>query len=149
MNNEDIKVLEESYVMKTNHELDENNKRVRQAIENLIKRNKDLEERNKKLDRENQGLFEAYNFNDTNLLAKTLKEYRKEILNSVPKSKVTEKIEEIEKQGIWIDEDYYYNEELGEEYPICKKEFTKEELEEVVIDILNKLQEGDNNETNK
>ena len=28
---------------------------------------------------ENQSLFEAYNFNDTNLLSKILKEYRKEI----------------------------------------------------------------------
>lgn len=88
------------------------------ALENLIKENKELKEKNKKweeiydedqeqitqlnnkifqletdnkkLDKENQGLFVAYNFNDTNLFAITLKEYRKEILNSVPKSKVKE-----------------------------------------------------------
>ena len=67
-----------------------------------------LETDNKRLDKENQGLFEAYNFNDTNLFVKTLKEYRKEILNSVPKSKVKEKIETLEK----LQNEFKNNEEL-------------------------------------
>lgn len=99
-----------------------------QAIENLIQENKELKEKdkkweelydedqeyitqlnnkifqletdNKKLDKENQGLFEAYNFNDTNLFAKTLKEYRKEILNSVPKSKVKEHLQELDEMKV-------------------------------------------------
>lgn len=55
-------------------------------------------EKNKALDRENQGLFEAYNFNDTNLLAKILKDYRKEIKNSISKDKIKAKIEELNKE---------------------------------------------------
>lgn len=64
-----------------------------EEIKRLIEITENLIADNKRLDKENQALFEAYNFNDTNLLAKTLKEYRKEILNSIPKSKVREKIE--------------------------------------------------------
>lgn len=73
-------------------EKDKEIKLLREAIKNLIADNK-------RLDKENQALFEAYNFNDTNLLAKTLKEYRKEILNSIPKLKVREKIEELIKEA--------------------------------------------------
>ena len=52
-----------------------------------------LETDNKKMDKENQGLFEAYNFNDTNLIAKILKIYRKELKNSINKDKIEAKIE--------------------------------------------------------
>lgn len=88
---EDIKVLEE---MLKDMKADKNkacyvdrDSLIFPIIEHLIADNK-------RLDKENQALFEAYNFNDTNLLAKILKEYRKEILNSIPKSKVREKIED-------------------------------------------------------
>lgn len=84
---EDIKVLEE---MLNDIKTDKNkacyvdrDSLIFPIIENLIADNK-------RLDKENQALFEAYNFNDTNLLAKILKEYREEILNSIPKSKVEE-----------------------------------------------------------
>lgn len=40
----DIEILENCWLMKTNHVLDEENKKVRQAIENLIKENKELKE---------------------------------------------------------------------------------------------------------
>ena len=86
---EDIKVLEElknkKYIVDKVEGWEQYLLTTRQqiAIENLIADNK-------RLDKENQALFEAYNFNDTNLLAKILKEYRKEILNSIPKSKVEE-----------------------------------------------------------
>lgn len=62
-----------------------------ELIENLIADNK-------RLDKENQALFEAYNFNDTNLLAKILKEYRKETKDSIPKSKAEELLEKLDKE---------------------------------------------------
>ena len=37
----------------------------------------ELKEKNKELDKENQGLFELYNFNDSSLLSKILKDYKK------------------------------------------------------------------------
>lgn len=55
-----------------------------QHITNLNNRIFDLEADNKKLDKENQGLFELYNFNDTSLLAKILKDYKKEIKKLTP-----------------------------------------------------------------
>lgn len=130
------------------------------ALENLIKENKELNEKNKKweelydedqkyitqlnnkifqletdnkkLDKENQGLFEAYNFNNTNLLAKTLKEYRKEILNSIPKSKVKEKIEELEKQAEEVKNHYKGTYACLDEYLNAKSKIQgfKELLEE-------------------
>lgn len=54
----------------------------------------------------------------------------------INKQVIRDKIKKIDDEGIWITEDYYFNEELGEEYPICQKEFTKEELEDVIKDIL-------------
>ena len=60
---------------------------------------------------------------------------------SILKNKIQDKIKKIKLEGIWIDEDYYYNEALGDEYPICKEEFTKEEVEDLVVDILKGLLE--------
>lgn len=68
-----------------NKEKEKNNKweqiydEDQEHITNLNNTIFDLEAKNKKLDRENQGLFELYNFNDTSLLAKVLKDYKKEI----------------------------------------------------------------------
>ena len=91
------------YLKNRNKELEEKNKKWEELYdedqEYIIQLNNkifQLETDNKKLDKENQGLFEAYNFNDTNLFAKTLKEYRKEILNSVPKSRIYNLINELE-----------------------------------------------------
>jgi len=60
-----------------------------------------IEQQQKKIEelkQENQSLFELYNFNDTNLLVKVLKEYRKEIKklkkeldNAISKDKIKEK----------------------------------------------------------
>ena len=122
---EDIKVLENWL-----KELDElfektkiNNTKERTALRNLIADNK-------RLDKENQALFEAYNFNDTNLLARILKEYRKEILNSIPKSKVREIIQK-----------YYdvYEKEKEYRYTLDVEDEQKV-LREIEQDI---LQEGD------
>ncbi len=40
---EDIKIIKNHYVFTTNHVLDDENKRFKQAIENLINKNKELE----------------------------------------------------------------------------------------------------------
>ena len=86
-------------------------------IEKQSKEIEELKQDNKKLDKENQSLFESYNFNDTNLLVKLLKEYRKEIKvlkeekeylnciiesdkdNYINKDKIKAKIEELIKEG--------------------------------------------------
>ena len=47
-----------------------------QAIETLLTDYEKEKKKNKKLDKENQGLFELYNFNDSSLLAKILKDYK-------------------------------------------------------------------------
>lgn len=70
-------------------------------IERLEKELEQEKNNNKKLDKENQALFEAYNFNDTNLLAKVLKEYKKELKNSISKNKIREFIKEETKEGTY------------------------------------------------
>lgn len=44
---EDIKIIKESYVMSTKHKLDENNKRLKQAIESVLK---ELDKKDKVID---------------------------------------------------------------------------------------------------
>ena len=61
-----------------------------------------------------------------------------ETLEKLP-NKIRDKIKEIENEGIWITEDYYYDKELGEEYPIAQSNFSKEETEDIVVDILKKI----------
>ena len=50
---------------------------VMYKLENQQKEIEELKEKNKELDKENQGLFELYNFNDSSLLSKILKDYKK------------------------------------------------------------------------
>ena len=61
-----------------------------------------------------------------------------ETLEQLP-NKIRDKIKEIENDGIWITEDYYYDKELGEEYPIAQSNFSKEEMEDIVVDILKSI----------
>lgn len=63
-------------------------------------------------------------------------------IDVTPNSVIRDKIKELEKDGIWITEDYYFNEELEDEYPICKTNFSKEEMQDVVKDILKEILGG-------
>lgn len=64
-----------------------------EIVETLLTAYEKEKEKNKELDKENQGLFELYNFNDTSLLAKILKDYK----NTIEKQQ--KEIEEL-KEGI-------------------------------------------------
>lgn len=75
MNN--IEILENCWLMKTNHVLDEENKKVRQALENLIQENKELKEKVK-------GMYDKSN---------KLIEVTDLYLNSVPRSKIINLLE--------------------------------------------------------
>ena len=57
----------------------------------------------------------------------------------INKQIIRDKIKKIDDDGIWITEDYYYNEELGDEYPIAQSNFSKEEMEDIVVDILKSI----------
>ena len=63
----------------------EGTKIMKQAIENLIARNKELEEKNKELEGENEGQLEV------------LKILNEEIENRISKNEIKEKIEEYDK----------------------------------------------------
>ena len=76
---------------------------------------------------------------DTEVILNLISKQQKEIENSVSKDKIRDKIKEIENDGIWITEDYYYDKELGEEYPIAQSNFSKEEMEDIVVDILKSI----------
>ncbi|MBQ3413981.1 MAG: hypothetical protein IJH39_01240 [Clostridia bacterium] len=74
MNN--IEILENCWLMKTNHVLDEENKKVRQSIENLIKENKELKE-----DIENWKFTKKYVEENYIARAEIIKLLNKEIIN--------------------------------------------------------------------
>ena len=100
-------------------------KKCYECINKVI--NDDLKNKNKSLKKQIKSIQDSQNFY----------EHKESIL----KNKIKDKIRKIELEGIWIDEDYYYNEALEDDYPICKEEFTKEEVEDLVINILKRLSE--------
>lgn len=73
--------------------------KMAQNILNVINKQQkeieELKEKNKELDKENQGLFELYNFNDSSLLSKILKDYKKIIAKQ---QKEIEDLNEIKQQ---------------------------------------------------
>lgn len=103
---EDIKILEDyAYAICTISSTTEQDQRIAQAIKSLISRNKELEEKNKKLEEKNKKLenhckrIEKENWeyitgtNETKYYSVSIAKN-----NFIPKSKVREKIEELEKE---------------------------------------------------
>lgn len=82
---EDIEIIKKHYVFTTNHTLDDENKRFKQAIENLIKAYKELE-------RENQMLKNTKN----NCPHLSTSGVSCNIKDSISKDKIKEKINELE-----------------------------------------------------
>lgn len=109
---EDIKVLEEFIEKNIKSSLrTELNANELQAIENLIKRNKELEEKNIKLQKRNNRQFKLFGKRDKEIenlknanktlyelcQGKAMQEFINNECDYIPKSKVREKIEELEK----------------------------------------------------
>lgn len=79
----DIKIIKESYVMSTEHKLDENNKRLRQSIENVLNELGEKTEQVKMLDEAYSGAI------------KESKKWFDIAKNSVPKEVLREEFKEI------------------------------------------------------
>lgn len=111
MNNEDIKVLEEYLDKQDRKFVSEYRLALLQAIENLIKGYKELEEKNIKLQKRNNRQFKLFGKRDKEIenlknanktlyelcQGKAMQEFINNECDYIPKSKVREKIEELEK----------------------------------------------------
>ena len=98
---EDIKILQDKDLFWKYPE-----KRILQAIENLINRNKELEEENRTLKRANS-IAEDISIEDiTQVMNKAYKDFIKEF---IPTSLVKEKIEETKSKGICKNTDFCNN----------------------------------------
>lgn len=84
---EDIKIIKESYIMSTNHCLDENNAKLKKAIENLLAdveiAKKQLKENCNIADERNQLLMENKKLKDKYSLEKLAKEEVEELLEDI------------------------------------------------------------------
>lgn len=108
------------------------------AIQGLLDLYQKEKEKNKKLDKENQGLFELYNFNNSSLLAKVLKDYKKII------EKQQKEIEKEKEKNIYLTQEletrkWVKVKENGEVEPAfyISKDKIREKIEEINNENLN------------
>ena len=93
---EDIKILENSIKAKIFF-----NDRYYNALENLIKGYREIEENNKALE---QGINPSYE--------ETISELEKQLFDSIPKSKIQEKLDELDKEIRKIESKKLWNEPI-------------------------------------